>query len=115
MPSEFFIARKLIKSEVQGKKVSRPIVRISIISIALAIVVNLLTLAVVKGFQHEVRHKITGFGSHFFIKIAGDASPYETPPIPIDHPAFNQLKSIPKKRQTSTTLFETPLLIVFVK
>ncbi len=95
MSSEFFIARKLIKSEVQGKKVSRPIVRISIISIALAIVVNLLTLAVVKGFQLEVRHKITGFGSHFFIKTVGEASPYETPPIPIDHPAFNQLKSIP--------------------
>lgn len=94
MPSEFFIARKLIKSEVQGKKVSRPIVRISIISIALAIVVNLLTLAVVKGFQQEVRHKITGFGSHFFIKTVGDASPYETPPVSIDHPAFHQLKNI---------------------
>ena len=95
MPSEFFIARKLIKSEVQGKKLSRPIVRISIISIALAIVVNLLTLAVVKGFQQEVRHKITGFGAHFFIKMVGDATPYETPPIPINHPAFDQLKTIP--------------------
>jgi len=94
LKTEYFIARKLIKSEVQGKKVSRPIVRISIISIALAIVVNLLTLAVVKGFKQEVRHKITGFGSHFFIKTAGESSPYETGPIPIDHPAFKSLKKV---------------------
>ena len=94
LKTEFFIARKLIKSEVQGKKVSRPIVRISIISIALAIVVNLLTLAVVKGFKQEVRHKITGFGAHFFIKSAGESSPYETGPIPVDHPAFETLKKV---------------------
>ncbi len=51
-----------------------------------------MTLAVVKGFKQEVRHKITGFGSHFFIKTAGESSPYETSPIPINHPAFASLK-----------------------
>jgi len=94
LSSEFFIALKLIKSEVKGRKVSRPIVRISIISIALAIIVNLVTLAVVTGFKQEIRHKITGFGSHFFVKIAGDASPYETEPIAKNHPALEQLKGL---------------------
>jgi lipoprotein-releasing system permease protein len=110
LSSEFFIARKLIKSEVQGKKVSRPIVRISIISISLAIVVNLITLAVVKGFQQEVRHKITGFGSHFFIKAAGDASPYETEPIQINHPAFQQLKSLNNIRGVFPVAYKPALI-----
>jgi lipoprotein-releasing system permease protein len=66
---------------VEGNKVSRPIVRISILSIALAIVVNLITIAVVTGFQHEVRQKVSGFGSHAFIMNAGEGSVYECNPI----------------------------------
>jgi lipoprotein-releasing system permease protein len=71
----------VLKSEVQGKKVSRPIVRISIISITLAVVVNLITIAVVTGFQHEVREKVSGFGSHIFIMSSGENSIYESEPI----------------------------------
>ena len=71
----------MLKSEVQGKKVSRPIVRISIISITLAVVVNLITIAVVTGFQHEVREKVSGFGSHIFIMSSGENSIYESEPI----------------------------------
>jgi lipoprotein-releasing system permease protein len=66
---------------VQGKKVSRPIVRISVTSIALAVVVNLITIAVVTGFQKEVRNKVSGFGSHIFIMSSGENSIYETDPI----------------------------------
>lgn len=91
MSSEFFIALKLIKSEVNGRKVSRPIVRISIVSISLAILVNIVTIAVVTGFKQEIREKITGFGSHFILKTAGDASPYETEPILKNHPALLHL------------------------
>jgi lipoprotein-releasing system permease protein len=80
---EYFIARKLLKNEVEGKKVSQPIVRISIISIALAMVVNIITLAVVKGFQEEVRNKVIGFGSHATITKAGENTIFESDPIPM--------------------------------
>lgn len=66
---------------VQGKKVSKPIVRISVISIALAMIVNLITLAVVTGFQQEVRQKVSGFGSHILIMNEGENSVYESAPI----------------------------------
>ncbi len=72
---------------MKGKKVSRPIVRISIISITLAIVVNLLTIAVVTGFKREVSEKVTGFGSHIYMMNAGDNSIYESEPI-LKHQAF---------------------------
>jgi lipoprotein-releasing system permease protein len=51
------------------------------ISIALAIVVNLLTIAVVIGFQKEVREKVSGFSSHAFIMSSGEGSIYECEPI----------------------------------
>ncbi len=89
---EYFISKKVLKSEVQGKKVSRPIVRISIISITLAVVVNLITIAVVTGFQHEVREKVSGFGSHIFIMSSGENSIYESEPILKNQAFFSILK-----------------------
>jgi hypothetical protein len=53
---------------------TKPIVRISIISIALAILVNSLTLAIVAGFQQEIKAKIIGFNAPFFISKAGSQS-----------------------------------------
>jgi lipoprotein-releasing system permease protein len=78
---EYFIARKILKNEVEGKKVSRPIVRISIISISLAMLVNLITVAVVTGFQKEVRDKVIGFGAHAVVTKSGEASIFESDPI----------------------------------
>lgn len=80
---------------MQGKKVSKPIVRISIISIALAVIVNLITIAVVTGFQQEVRQKISGFGSHIFIMSAGENSIYESEPILKDQGFIDNLTKDP--------------------
>lgn len=55
--------------------------RLSIISIALAIVVNLITLSVVTGFQNEIRQKITGFNAPLYISKFGSTSIYEADPI----------------------------------
>lgn len=92
VPFEYFIARKILKNEVQGKKVSKPIVRISVISIALAIVVNLITIAVVSGFQREVRNKVSGFGSHIFIMNSSGGSIYECEPILKNQAFFAEIK-----------------------
>lgn len=81
MAFEYFISRKTLKSVIKGKRVSQPIVRISIISIALAMIVNLITIAIVTGFQQEVRQKITGFGSHIFLMTEGEVSIYESSPF----------------------------------
>ncbi|MEJ6583796.1 MAG: FtsX-like permease family protein [Crocinitomicaceae bacterium] len=92
MGFEYFISKKTLKSVAQGKKVSKPIVRISIISIALAIIVNLITIAVVFGFQQEVRQKISGFGSHLFIMASGENSIFESQAIRKDQDFVKILK-----------------------
>ena len=92
---EYFISKKTLKGVVQGKKVSKPIVRISIISIALAVIVNLITIAVVTGFQQEVRQKVSGFGSHIFVMDAGENSIFEAAPLRRDQPYIKELKNDP--------------------
>lgn len=93
LPFEYFISQRILKSEVEGKKVSRPIVRISMLSIALAVVVNLITIAVVTGFQHEVRDKVTGFGSHILVMNTGEQSVYEAEPLLRDTLLHNSLQN----------------------
>lgn len=79
MNTEFFIAKRLLKDT--GKNVSRPIIRISIGGIAVGIVVMILTVAIVTGFQSEIRNKIIGFGSH--IQIANYTLNNSIEPEPI--------------------------------
>ena len=81
MSVEIFIAKRILPNRSQGIKVSRPILRIAVISISLSIVVNLLTLAVVNGFQNEIRRKVTGFSAPLFIQHQNNADFYESDPI----------------------------------
>lgn len=107
---EYFISKKTLKSVVQGKKVSKPIVRISVISIALAVIVNLITIAVVTGFQQEVRQKVSGFGSHIFIMEASENSIYESDPIQRNQEFLAKLKSDPGIKSISAVGYKPVLL-----
>ena len=105
-----FISKRIFKSDIQGKKDSSPIVRISVISISLAIVVNLITLAVVSGFQQEVRQKISGFGSHLFVRGQGDGSNYDSPPILKENPNIIKLKKTSEIKSIYPVAFKPAIL-----
>ena len=79
---------------MQGKKVSKPILRIAVISISLSIVVNLITLAIVTGFQNEIREKVIGFSAPLFLQNINNANVYESDPIRISRNVEKQLKSL---------------------
>lgn len=68
--------------------------RISVISISLAIVVNLITIAIVTGFQNEIRRKITGFNAPLFISKVGTSTLFECEPIHKNQTIIEPLKSI---------------------
>lgn len=59
-----FIAQRILRSN-EGRQMSRPIVRIATAGIAVGVALMLVSVAVVKGFQEEIRNKVIGFGSHF--------------------------------------------------
>lgn len=57
-------------------------------------IVNLITLAVVTGFQQEVRQKVKGFGAHIFIMTASDYSIFESAPIRKDQKFVETIASM---------------------
>lgn len=93
----YFIAQKLqqrnkvTEESVTGiKRAAKPIKRIAVFSIAIATIVNIITIAVVEGFQQEVSHKVIGFGSHISIQKTGELSLRESDPLQRD-PDFESL------------------------
>ncbi len=78
MNTEFFISKKIISG---NKGFSKPIVNIAILGISLGLAIMILTLAIVTGFQKEIRDKVIGFGSHIQISNYDNNESYEGTPI----------------------------------
>ena len=79
--TELYIARRLYSEGSDDKKISRPIISISIIGIALGLAVMILSVAIVTGFKSEIRNKIIGFGSHIQIINHDTNTSFETKPV----------------------------------
>jgi lipoprotein-releasing system permease protein len=86
---ELFISKKIISN---NKGFSKPIVKIAILGITLGLAVMILTLAVVTGFQKEIRDKVIGFGSHIQITNYDNNESYEGTPIDCNQPFLTDLK-----------------------
>lgn len=97
MNFEYFISLRLRKGK--GPSFSRPIIRISIAGIALGLAVMLVSLAILQGFQKQVRDKVSGFGAH--IQITGFSSnlSYEPSPVTISDVKTDELRKIKGVKQ----------------
>jgi lipoprotein-releasing system permease protein len=100
----------MIRNGEQGTKVSKPIIRISIVSISLAIVVNLITVAIVTGFQNEIRTKITSFNAPLFISKAGSTGMYEGEPVHKNQPEVLALRKIEGIKSILNVAYKPALL-----
>lgn len=67
MSAERFIADRIAGSSSGKNNISKPIVKIGIIGIALGISVMILTVGIVFGFKNEIISKITGITAHINI------------------------------------------------
>lgn len=95
MNTEFFIARRLIKDRESRKQLSRSIVRIAVIGIALGLTVMIVTVATVTAFKKEIRSKVIGFAAHIQIVNFDSNLSYETQPISKDQPFLGELQKMP--------------------
>lgn len=80
------------------------------ISIALTIVVNVITIAVVTGFQNEIRKKIVGFSAPLFIMKDGNKNIYESDPIHIDQKKIAQLEEIDGIQSVAPVIYKPALI-----
>jgi len=94
----FFIARRFIKKNPNG--FSDPIIRIAITAVALGLAVMILSVAIITGFQQEIREKVIGFGGHVQITHFDSNISYEPSPISKDQDFMEELSGVPGIRHT---------------
>jgi lipoprotein-releasing system permease protein len=93
--AERFIAARITHSNKGKSNISRPIVKIGIIGIALGISVMILTVAIVLGFKKEIITKITGITSHITISNIDVNNSNEPDPIKISEDTLKMITDDP--------------------
>ena len=99
MNFELFTALKLIRgksSTKTGRNNIRPIINIALAGIAISVSVMILSVAIVTGFQNEIREKIIGFGGHIQISNFQSTDGFETIPISTDQEFYPELDTLEK-------------------
>jgi len=87
-----FIANRL--SGKDKENLSGPVIRIAILTIALGIAVMIMAVAVLVGFQSEIRNKVIGFSAHIQIDSFDANESYEASPVSIDQDFYPELEEI---------------------
>jgi len=93
--TERFIAKRIISGKGTTNRFSRPIVRISVLGIALGLAVMILTICIVIGFQNVIKDKIIGFGSHISITNYDNNVSNEPHPISKIQPFLTEFAANP--------------------
>ena len=76
---ERFIAHRFLNDS--GQRHSGTLLRIATASIALGVVVMILSVSILRGFQHEIEHKAVGFGAHLVVRSYDNDHSYHSSPI----------------------------------
>lgn len=85
---EFFISSRIIRN---NNGFSKPIVNIAILGITLGLAIMILTVAIVTGFQHDIREKVIGFGSHIQITNYDNNESFEGTPLERNPPFLAEI------------------------
>ena len=96
MNFELFIAKRIIRSKNTDNSINqgtRVILRFSILGVALGLLLMLVSLAVVKGFQGEIRSKVIGFGAHIQITEFNYENPLNFKPMDKNQPFYPSIEN----------------------
>lgn len=84
MRFETFIAKRFLPKD--RNTYTGPLVSIATYSIALAVLVMVSAVCILRGFQGEIRQKVVGFGSHIVVQSYAMGNTYESSPIDAKRP-----------------------------
>ena len=90
----FFIARRIYSDQGDKRKVSRPAIRIATLGVGIGLAVMIITVSVVLGFQHTIRDKVVGFGSHIQVQNIMTFNTSDRFPVCIDDSVMGILKGL---------------------
>ena len=107
MNYELFIAKRIIASKKYKSSVSSPIIKISILAIAIGIIVMLFSIATGVGLQKKIKEKVSGFNGDVLITFYdANNSKVTVNPISIHQDFYPEFKSVSnvKKVQPFATI-----------
>jgi len=87
---ELFIAQGILSKD--KRNFSFPVIKLSIVSVALGLAIMIIAVAVTSGFKNTIADKVIGFGSHLQITSFNLNRSYETEPVLINQPFYPGLK-----------------------
>ena len=91
---KLFVARRIYRSKEGREEISKPAVRIATAGIAIGLAVMIVAVAVVIGFKHQVRDKVTGLSSDILITNFDQQKSYETVPIVANDSLLQKLRAV---------------------
>ena len=99
MKFERFVAKRFLPRErnnpdsgLKNSTMSGPLVDIAVSSIALGVLVMVVSVCVLRGFQGEIRRKAVGFGAHMVVKNFAMGNTYEETPVTTDRPEVQRIR-----------------------
>jgi len=87
---ELFISGRINGSN--ENRFSKPLIRVAIAGIALGLAVMIVAVAIVTGFQQQIRNKVIGFGAHIQIARFDSNNSFEFSPVERNQPFVNTLQ-----------------------
>ena len=94
MDFEYFIAKKI--SAGKTDRLSKPVIRISYISIALGLALMIISVAIVVGFKKSISDKMIGFAAHLQIVPFDNNSSLEEQPLTLNPDFIEKLNANPE-------------------
>ncbi|MFV0555088.1 MAG: ABC transporter permease [Mangrovibacterium sp.] len=95
MNTELYIARRLFFAKESKSQLSKNMVNLAMLAIALGIAFIILAVAIVDGFQNEIEAKVDGFAAHAQVVNYDNNHSYETSPIVVNHELVHKLQNTP--------------------
>ena len=105
MNFELFMARRMAGKTVSGSRLSKLMTRIAVVSVALSIAVMIIAIAVLAGFQNEIRKKAVDLTGHILLTNYDSNISFEATPVDIAQANISELlkiKGVVSVRPTAT-------------
>lgn len=81
-----------------GGGFSGPLSVIAVVSIALGVLVMVMAVCILRGFQGEIASKVVGFGSHLTVSNFASSPAYQEEPIVLDSTLAERIQRVPGVR-----------------
>lgn len=95
LAKRFFFQTGIHGSAKSSRRVSAPTVRNATFGIAVGIAIMVLSVCIVRGYQHEISSRVVGFASHIVVMAPQASVSPEAHPVVTDEALIRQVRQVP--------------------